>query len=53
MSFEMRWQADRVHWRQTFDTVEHYEQIAQIVAEANEQNLQRLATEVLRSPNAA
>jgi uncharacterized protein YndB with AHSA1/START domain len=43
----------RVNWQQTFDTVEHYERIAQFVAAANEQNLQRLATEVLRSPNAA
>ncbi len=43
----------QVHWRQTFDTVEHYEKIAQFVAGANEQNLQRLAAEVLRSGNAA
>jgi uncharacterized protein YndB with AHSA1/START domain len=43
----------RVHWRQTFDTVKHYEEIAQFVAVANEQNLQRLAAEVLRSHNAA
>lgn len=45
-------QGTRVHWRQTFDTVEHYEQIVQFVAGANEQNLQRLATEVLTSPDA-
>jgi uncharacterized protein YndB with AHSA1/START domain len=38
----------QVHWRQTFDTVEHYQRIAQFVAGANEQNLQRLAAEVLR-----
>jgi uncharacterized protein YndB with AHSA1/START domain len=37
-----------VHWRQTFDTVEHYEQIAQFVALANEQNLERLSREVRR-----
>ncbi len=37
-----------VRWRQTFDTVEHYEQIAQFVATANEQNLERLAAEVLK-----
>lgn len=37
-----------VHWRQTFDTVEHYEQIAQFVAGANEQNLGRLEAEVER-----
>ena len=43
----------QVHWRQTFDTIEHYEQIAQFVAGANVQNLQRLAAEVLRSRGAA
>jgi len=37
-----------VKWRQTFDTIEHYEGIAQFVAGANEQNLQRLADEVKR-----
>ena len=46
-------QGTRVAWRQTFDTVEHYEQIAQFVAGANEQNLRRLAAEVLRSADAA
>lgn len=35
-----------VQWRQTFDTVEHYRRIAQFVAQANEQNLERLAQEV-------
>jgi uncharacterized protein YndB with AHSA1/START domain len=39
----------QVHWRQTFDTIEHYERIAQFVAGANEQNLQRLAAEVLHT----
>jgi hypothetical protein len=43
----------QVHWRQTFDTIEHYERIAQFVAGANAQNLQRLAAEVLRSSDAA
>ncbi|MEC5387507.1 SRPBCC domain-containing protein [Uliginosibacterium sp. H3] len=38
-----------VYWRQTFDTIEHYAGIAQFVAGANEQNLQRLAAEVQRS----
>jgi len=42
-------QGTDVHWRQTFDSIEHYEGIAQFVASANEQNLQRLAAEVLRS----
>lgn len=37
-----------VRWRQTFDTVEHHERIAQFVATANEQNLDRLAAEVLQ-----
>jgi uncharacterized protein YndB with AHSA1/START domain len=46
-------QGTLVHWRQTFDTVEHYQHIAQFVAGANEQNLQRLAAEVLHSPDAA
>lgn len=44
-------QGTQIHWRQTFDTVEHYQQIAQFVAGANEQNLRRLAEEVLHSPN--
>jgi len=42
-----------VEWRQTFDTVEHYERIAQFVASANEQNLDRLAEEVRRAKSAA
>lgn len=37
-----------VKWRQTFDTIEHYAGIAEFVAVANEQNLQRLADEVAR-----
>jgi uncharacterized protein YndB with AHSA1/START domain len=41
-----------VHWRQTFDTAEHYEQIAQFIAGANEQNLERLSREVLRGVRA-
>lgn len=42
-----------VTWRQTFDTIEHYEALAEFVAAANEQNLERLAAEVLRGKNAA
>jgi uncharacterized protein YndB with AHSA1/START domain len=42
-----------VLWRQTFDTVEHYKQLAEFVAAANEQNLERLAAEVVRSESAA
>lgn len=37
-----------VRWQQTFDTVEHYERIAAFVADANEQNLDRLTVEVER-----
>lgn len=37
-----------VNWCQTFDTVEHYQRIAEFVASANEQNLDRLADEVQR-----
>lgn len=43
----------QVHWRQTFDTVEDYERIAQFVAGANEQNLQRLSAEVTRGRSAS
>ena len=42
-----------VKWRQTFDTAEQYNGIAQFVALANEQNLERLATEVLNRKGAA
>ena len=54
LSIELRpiEQGTRIHWRQTFDTVAHYEQLSQFVARANEQNLQRLAAEVLRSGSA-
>jgi uncharacterized protein YndB with AHSA1/START domain len=38
----------RVSWRQTFDSVEHYRRLAEFVAVANEQNLERLAAEVRR-----
>jgi len=46
-------QATRVNWRQTFDTVEHYDRIAQFVAGANQQNLERLAAEVMQGKRAA
>lgn len=36
----------KVMWRQTFDTAEHYQQLAAFIAAANEQNLGRLAAEV-------
>ncbi len=55
LSVELRasGQGTQVHWRQTFDTAEHYERIAQFVAGANEQNLQRLRAEVVRTTSAA
>ncbi len=40
-----------VGWHQLFDTVEHYRQIAEFVANANEQNLNRLEAEVRRAKN--
>ena len=45
--------ATEVRWRQTFDTAEHYKQIAEFVAAANQQNLERLAAEVQRGQGAA
>jgi hypothetical protein len=36
-----------VGWREGFDTAAHKERIAGFVSEANEQNLSRLANEVL------
>ena len=42
-----------VKWRQTFDTAEHYDRIAEFVALANEQNLERLAAEVQHGKSAA
>lgn len=42
-------QGTNVHWRQTFDTVQHYQGLATFVAAANEQNLERLAEEVMRA----
>jgi uncharacterized protein YndB with AHSA1/START domain len=42
-------QGTQINWRQTFDTVAEYEPLSQFVAGANQQNLQRLAAEVLGS----
>jgi uncharacterized protein YndB with AHSA1/START domain len=39
----------RLSWRQRFDIREHFEQVKSVVAEANEQNLDRLAAELGRS----
>ena len=38
----------RLTWRQRFDTREHFEQVKSFVAEANEQNLDRLEVELER-----
>jgi len=43
----------QVMWRQTFDTAEHYQQLAEFVAAANEQNLGRLAAVVAQAKSAA
>lgn len=53
LTIELQLQAHgtQVHWRQTFDTVEHYRRIAEFVATANAQNLQRLQAEVLQTAN--
>ena len=54
LTLELRPHAEgtTVSWRQTFDTIEHYRLIADFVASANEQNLERLAAEVLREKSA-
>ncbi|WP_313915573.1 SRPBCC family protein [Tahibacter sp.] len=46
-------QGTDVTWCQTFDTAEYYRQLAEFVAMANEQNLERLAAEVARGEHAA
>ncbi|MGJ0483775.1 MAG: SRPBCC family protein [Methylomicrobium sp.] len=50
LTLEFRPQAEgtNVMWRQTFDSIEHYKRLAEFVAVANQQNLERLAAEVLR-----
>jgi len=50
LTIELEAQATKtlVKWRQTFDTVEHYERVLPVVSVANEQNLERLAAEVQR-----
>ena len=39
----------RLSWRQRFDTREHFERVKSVVAEANEQNLDRLEAELARA----
>ncbi len=41
----------RLMWRQRFDTREHFERVKSFVADANEQNLDRLEAEIARSRN--
>ncbi|MFN7915463.1 MAG: SRPBCC domain-containing protein [Vicinamibacterales bacterium] len=50
LTIELHPHADgtEVHWRQTFDTIDHYNRLADFVAGANAQNLERLKAEVLR-----
>jgi uncharacterized protein YndB with AHSA1/START domain len=40
----------RLTWRQRFSSREHFEQVRSFVAEANEQNLDRLEAELARIP---
>ena len=53
IELEEREHETEVRWRQTFDSAEHYKRIAAFVAEANQQNLERLAAEVQRGHSAA
>lgn len=48
-----RGEATVVSWQQTFSTVEHYQQVADFVAQANEQVLARLAAEAQTPRGAA
>jgi uncharacterized protein YndB with AHSA1/START domain len=48
LKLEASGEGTEVRWQQTFDTVAHYRELAQFVAAANQQNLERLAAEVLR-----
>lgn len=48
LEFENLGEATVVHWQQLFDTVEHYEQIREFVSVANEQNLDKYATAVIK-----
>jgi uncharacterized protein YndB with AHSA1/START domain len=49
LTFSRVGSATVVGWCQMFDTVEHYREIADFVAQANEQNLNRLEAEVQRT----
>lgn len=52
IALEARGATTVVQWRQTFDTAEHYREIAAVISAANEQNLERLAAEVQRGGSA-
>jgi len=52
IELDQQGEGTEVRWCQTFDTVEHYKRIAEFVAAANEQNLERLAKEVQRGMSA-
>lgn len=53
LELQLHGEGTQVMWRQTFDTEEHYKQLAEFVAAANEQNLGRLAAEVAHAKSAA
>lgn len=55
LTLELRPQGEGtdVMWCQTFDTAQHYQSLAAFVAVANQQNLERLADEVLRGKKTA
>jgi uncharacterized protein YndB with AHSA1/START domain/catechol 2,3-dioxygenase-like lactoylglutathione lyase family enzyme len=46
ITFEAVDDGTKVGWRQVFDTAEHFNQVAPVILDANEQNLDRLAAEV-------
>jgi hypothetical protein len=48
ITFTQQGKQTLVDWRQVFDTAAERQRIAGFVAEANEQNLDRLAAEVLK-----
>lgn len=52
IELQPRGQGTVVAWRQTFDTVDEYRPLADFLAQANDQVLQRLRAEVLRLPGA-
>jgi uncharacterized protein YndB with AHSA1/START domain len=53
IELEGKGEETEVRWRQTFDSAEHYQRIAEFVAGANQQNLERLVAEVHRGRGVA